>query len=368
MLKILQIISRSNCDSGGGLQALELAKGLRERGHEVWFAARPGGSAQERCKGIGVPFFPLPMRGNVDMASVAMLRGFMREKRIEVVHAHKGLSHTLSLLAVCGMQKPPVVVANRGVSFSLSFWNRWKYLMPWTRGIVAVSAHVKDVLMASGVPAQKIRVIYGGVDVGRFIPMRREEACRSLGLDPSLDYVAMVAQFRPWKGHNILAQAVAQLTHGYPKLRVLLAGKTRGSTYKAFRSQVHRMGIGDRFFFLGYRGDVEVIMGASHFLVAPSTEGEGLPGVFRESMACARPVVASDVAGAPEVVIPHETGLLVPPNDAHALAQAIKSLLNSEMAMREMGMKGRALVEKRFTHGHRALIMEEYYKGLLEGA
>ncbi len=365
MLRILQIISRRHCDTGGGLQALELARWLKERGHRVFFMARPGGSAQERCRTMGLPFLPLPMEGTWDLASVRVLRAFLKREKIQVVHAHKGRAHSLALMAILGLSPPPVLVANRGVTFPLSFWNKWKYILPWTAGVVAVSESVKGVLKDSGVPPSKIRVIYGGVDVERFSPMDREEACRSLGLDPALDYVAMVAHFRPWKGHRILARAVETLAPSFPRLKVLLAGKTRGKTYKSFRALLRDMGLEERFLFLGYREDVELVINASHFLVGPSLEGEGLPGVFREAMACGRPVVASRVAGAPEVVMPGETGLLVPPGDPLALAQAMARLLEDEDLRKAMGDRGRRMVVDRFSHAARARIMEEYYLELL---
>ena len=364
-MRILQIISRRDCDTGGGLQALELARALKDRGHEVYFCARPGGSAQRRCTEMGLPFFPLSMRGNWDFSSVRALKSFLRAKGIQVIHAHKGRAHGLALMAVMGVRPQPVVVANRGVTFPLSFWNKWKYILPQTRGVVAVSESVKEVLEVSGVPPRKIRVIYGGVDLEKFRPMNREEACDGLGLNPSLDYIAMVAQFRPWKGHALLADAIAMLSGEYPGLRVLLAGKTRGSAYKAFRSKIGERGLEGRFLFLGYRRDVERVISASHFLVAPSLEGEGLPGVFREAMACGRPVVASRVAGAPEIVAPGETGLLVPPGDAQALAEAVARLLEDGDLRRFMGERGRRLVEERFSHAARAEAMERYYQELL---
>lgn len=367
MLRILQIISRKHCDTGGGLQALELARWLRRLGHHVHFCARPGGSAQERCEEMGLPFFPLPMKGDMDLESVVGLRAFLRKEGIRVVHAHKGRAHGLALMAILGLNPRPVLVANRGVTFPLSFWNKWKYILPQTRGVVAVSESVRGVLESSGVPSKKIRVIYGGVDLDRFVPMGREEACERLGLDPSLAYVAMVAHFRPWKGHGVLAEAVAKLMGDYPNLRVLLAGKTQGSTYKALRAKLDSMGLGRFFLFLGYRRDVEVVINASHFLVGPSLEGEGLPGVFREAMACARPVVASQVAGASEVIVQGETGLLVPPGDASGLAQAMARLLGDDDLRRVMGEKGRRLVEDRFSHQAKAEAMEEYYLEILEG-
>jgi len=367
-LKILQIISRSDCDSGGGLQALELARGLRGKGHDVWFAAKAKGSAQRRCRDLNISFLPLSMKGNLDLASIRKLRGFVKREGIQVIHAHKGLAHSLALFSTVGMRPAPVLVANRGVGFSLSFWNKWKYLMPQTSGVVAVSESVRGVLKASGIPQKKIRVIYGGVDLERFSPRKKVGACKSLGLDPSLNYVAMVAQFRSWKGHHILAEAVSQLSGTYPSLAVLLAGKTRGKTYKAFKEKVDKMGLGGYFLFLGYRRDVELVIAASHLLVAPSLEGEGLPGVLREALASGRPVVASEVAGAGEVILHEETGLLVPPGDSFLLAQALARLLRNGGLRDSMGERGRALVERRFSHEHRALLMEAYYRELLEKA
>lgn len=368
MLKILQIISRNNCDSGGGIQALELSRSLKKRGHEVWFAAKPRGSCQSRCEEVGIPFFPLPMKGYLDFTSIKLLREFIEREGIQVIHAHKGLAHGLALEAIAGMKHPPVVVTNRGVTFPLSFWNKWKYILPWTKGVVVVADSIRTVLEASGIPREKIKVIYGGVDLKKFSPMSKEEACKKLGLDPSLDYIAMVAQFRPWKGHHILIEAMSQLSEVFPRLTVLLAGKTYGSTYRNIREQVQKRGLEDRVIFLGYRRDVELVMAASHLLVAPSLGGEGLPGTFREAFALGRPVISSDVAGAREVVFHGKTGILLPHADPSLVARAVACLLSDRRLRDSMGRKGRALVTRLYSHEHRAFLMESYYRGLLEKA
>ena len=367
-LKILQIMSRTNCDSGGGIQALELSRALLKRGHAVWFAAKPRGSCRSRCEEMGIPFFPLPMKGYLDFTSIKRLRELIEREGIQVIHAHKGLAHGLALSAIVGMPHPPVVVTNRGVSFPLSFWNKWKYLIPWTKGVVVVADSVRAVLEASGIPREKIRVIYGGVDLKRFSPIDREEACKRLGLDPTLDYVAMVAQFRPWKGHHILVEAMDKLAEVFPRLTVLLAGKTYGSAYRALREEIEKRGLKKRFIFLGYRRDVELVMAAAHFLVAPSLGGEGLPGTFREAFALCRPVISSDVAGAKEVVIHERTGILLPPGDPTLLVQAMACLLSNRCLRDRMGKKGRSLVTRLYAHEHRAFLMETYYKRLLEKA
>lgn len=205
---IAQVISRSGCSSGGSIQALLLAKGLKELGCKVFFVSR-GGDCKRRAESLSVEHVLQPMRWNFkDIMS--FLRS-VREKDISVIHAHKGKALSFGLLSsfVFGKVK---VFANRGVSFPLEWSNRWKYKVPLTRGIICVSFGIKRYFCKNWIKPDQTHVVYGSLDDRFFNPPSKKEALQSLGIKENF-YIALVGNFRPWKGHLILARAFRPFFH-----------------------------------------------------------------------------------------------------------------------------------------------------------
>ncbi len=130
---------------------------------------RPSEIWAEQCAAAGIPYAPIPMRGEADLASAWALARLIRSHRIEIVHCQKGKARTLALLAGL-VVKIPVLILNRGVSFPLDRWNRLGYTNRRVTAIVAVCESIKRGLVAAGVPAEKIEVIYSGTDLDRFHP------------------------------------------------------------------------------------------------------------------------------------------------------------------------------------------------------
>ncbi|NOZ70090.1 MAG: glycosyltransferase family 4 protein, partial [Deferribacteres bacterium] len=114
-----------------------------------------------------------------------------------------------------------------------------------------------------------------------------------------------------------------------------------------------------------YREDIPRLLSIMDIFVHPSGVREGLPLAVAEAMACGIPVIAGDVGGTPEIVKHGETGLLVPPGDIYALAESIAFLVENPEKAREMGMKGRELVEERFSSSLMVSKVESLYGRLM---
>ena len=363
-LLVLQIISRKGCDSGGGLQALQLASALRSMGIDALFSARGEGSCRRRSGEMGVPFEPLPMRGEWDIFSLLSLTNLVRRRGIDLLHAHKGLAHSLSLGAALLLPSSPAVVANRGVSFPLEPWNRWRYRLPLTRGVVAVSHSVKGVLVSDGLSPEKVRVVHGSVDLDRFSPVRQGGIRDELGIPANAFVVGFVAAMRPWKNHLGFARLMAPLMAKHTCIHCVFAGGEKPKVRRALLGVVEEWGLSGRFHLLGYREDVERVMAACDLTVNLSTGGEGMPGVIRESLACGVPVVATPVAGNPEVVLHGHTGLLLGPG-GEGLAHAVGCIATTPRLRVCLGKRGRRLVEQAFSVERRMAKMVEFYRQVL---
>jgi glycosyltransferase involved in cell wall biosynthesis len=191
-------------------------------------------------------------------------------------------------------------------------------------------------------------------------------ARRQLGLptDESL-IVGGVGRLDVVKGFDVLLEAVASLAAEYPNLIVALAGD--GPLRTMLEGQAARLGIGDRVHFLGFRMDVKDVYEALDIFAMPS-RCEALGYALLDAMTAELPAVASRVGGVPEVVVPGETGFLIPVGDHRALAAALKPLLDDPELRRRMGRAGRERVVRHFSEREMVARTIELYRRLLNGA
>jgi glycosyltransferase involved in cell wall biosynthesis len=232
-------------------------------------------------------------------------------------------------------------VASRRVSFPLERnpLARFKYTHRVDR-IIAVSEGIRTLLERAGIPGERIRVVPSAVDLDRFRnPPSREECRRRLGTGAGEFLVGAVGHLAPHKGHRVLIDAARRLSAGSPTLRYLLVG--RGELEAELQARIRSAGLEGVFRLAGFQAEVAGILAAFDLLVFPSLSGEGSPAVVKEAMACGLPVVASDISGVREVIRDGEEGLLVPPGDPAALAEAIQSLVRDPTRGVRLGRRGR---------------------------
>jgi glycosyltransferase involved in cell wall biosynthesis len=208
----------------------------------------------------------------------------------------------------------------------------------------AVAARVRD----AGVPAARITAISAGVDTARFHPGVSGKAVRDeLGLGPETRAVGLVANVRGSKGHAVFLEAARELLSTHPQARFLIVGD--GVGLDDVRRRVRDMGLSSRVITTGFRRDIPEVMAALDVLVLPSTRSEATSQVIPQALAVGTPVAAAATGGIPEIVRDGETGRLVAPGDAHALAGAVRALLDEPERAREMALAGQALVLARYS-------------------
>jgi glycosyltransferase involved in cell wall biosynthesis len=218
--------------------------------------------------------------------------------------------------------------------------------------------------VADGIPAGNVEVVYGSFDPERFDPEVSGDAMREkwqvAGETPLVGLVGSLKT--PKKGHPVLLEAAALLKEKRPDLRFVLVGE---GDPEPLQSMAASLGIRDRVIFAGFTEDVPAALAALDVVVCASLRGEGLTGALREALAMARPVISSDVAGNRELVIDGRTGLLVPPGDPAALAEAMDRMLGCEAMARDCAANGRERVLELCTEEKRADRVEEIYRELL---
>jgi glycosyltransferase involved in cell wall biosynthesis len=269
----------------------------------------------------------------------------LRSARAEVVLANCAYSFLAGVFAA-KLARTPIVWLEQTTTLPSS--DLLRRMMDWADRIVVVSDAIRAQFVGlSPSAAQKIAVIYNGVDTERFA-MRRaaQETRRALGLAHDARVVGTVSRLSPEKGIEFFIAAANVLARDAADIRFVIVGDGPE------RARLQKIANGAVIFW-GQRDDIPPLLYAMDVFVLPSlAEGFGIAAA--EAMACGLPVVASDVGGLREIVARNETGILVPPRDANALAHALLELLRDENKRRAFGERGRARVEQNFTLAHQA--------------
>ena len=367
-LRILQV---NSLFSGGGVdnQTLELSRGLRELGHDVTLAVAAGSRWENRAREIGCLVETFPSKSALRWRLILCVAGLIRRQRPHLLHLHQGRDYWPGIIAAkLALRGTRVVITRhlisrpRGVS---------RHMLLRTAQIVAVSRAVERVLRAElRGPAARIHQVYCGIDVSRFQRTRTEasEALRAeLGWRPEQVVFGVVGMFEPprGKGQFEFLEAAARVAKEFPQARFALVGQ--GGLRAELKASVARLGLTDRLRFLGFRDEMPPVMGALDVLVHPNTGTEAFPLVVLEAFASGKPVIASDIDGIPEQVVPGENGFLVPRADVPALAAAMTKLAGDAPLRSRLGRNGRSLVEAKFTRARLAENFVALYRQVLAG-
>lgn len=313
---------------------LWLAEGLLGIGHEVLLLA-PQGELAERARARGVPVRTLPFFGPWDLRAALGLAREVRSWRPDLVHLHTSHAHTIGMLARCLGTWPRYVVSRR---VALPVRRGPKYGR-WVDRFIAVSEAVRRILVAGGIPLERVSVVYSGVPVDRLAASIPDDRLLwEMGEGEVL--AGNASALTREKDHATLIRAFGWAVGRLPKLRLLIAGD--GPLRRDLERLRDELGLGDKVRFLGFRDGIWGTFKALDVFVV-SSRGEGLGVSLVEAMACGLPVVATRVGGIPEVVLDGETGILVPPGDPRALGEALVRLASDRKLREEMGRGAREL-------------------------
>jgi glycosyltransferase involved in cell wall biosynthesis len=357
--------------STGGAQValLRLIEGLdRDRFSPAVACLYNGdGAVAQEMRALGIDIFDAQMRHKADLLALLRLYHHIRRARPAILHTslfHANLPGRIlgRLAGLAGTPAPIVVCSER----TMAMESEWRYRVNrWTIGLVdcvmVVSANVRDFCISHiGLPAEKLVVIYNGVDLPQDRLAPREKARAELDLPLRAPVVGAVSRLDPVKGVEVLLRAIAWVEDAH--LAIVGDGPERAS----LAALVDDLGLSDRVHWAGQRRDAPHLLSAFDLFVQPSLH-EGLPNAVLEAMAAGLPVVATAVGGTSEVVIDEVTGFLVPPRDPQALAQGMRTLLHNSALRRKMGRAGRERVERYFSLEHMVGQTQAVYERLLEG-
>ena len=332
---------------GGQRQVLLTVLGLRERGHRTVLVANPEGELASRAS-EGHDLIRLAPRAEVDLHAGWKLSRIIRDLRPDIVHAHDPHAVALASLALSFLTSGncPKLVASRRVAFHLKAhaFSRWKYHQ--VNCFIAASNAIHQMLIGDGIDPNRVVTVYEGIDLHRIQAEPAANIHAEFWLPTHAPVVGAVAALTQEKGHRYLIDAAALVVREVPDARFVILGE--GELRPVLERQIKELHLDKHVVLPGFRADILSFI-KSFDLFVMSSLFEGLGTSLLDAMALSKPTVASDTGGIPEVVSHGETGLLVPPRDARALASAIGKLLQDPDRRERMGRAGLDRVNRLFS-------------------
>jgi glycosyltransferase involved in cell wall biosynthesis len=311
---------------GGQAQALLLMRELRARGHEQQLLAPPG-PLHDRATAEGFAVTAWSSRGEVDPFAFLRARVSLARFRPAIAHAHSAHAHAIGVPAARAAGVPGVVVSRR-VDFLVrrNPFSRFKYALPVDR-YLCISEGVRQAMLASGVPAEKLRIVPSGVDLDEVRAAAAHEVPslkRMAGLPDEAELVGTVASLAPHKNHALLLDAAPLVLAERAHAHFVWLGE--GECRAALEQQRRELQLESRVHLLGFHDEARALMTQFDLFVL-SSYLEGLCTSLLDAQVLGVPIVATAVGGVPEVVADGATGRLVRSLEPAPLAAAIVEAL-----------------------------------------
>jgi glycosyltransferase involved in cell wall biosynthesis len=298
------------------------------------------------------------------------MRKLVQREKVDLIHSHLDdqnfYSSVVGALTGCRTivtyHGAPRIAVQQGLRRGVKSWVPRHFASQ----VVVVSDYLRELFVAAGFPAQRLRRIYNGVDLARFASQDSVNLREELGVPPHTRLVGMVANLRHSKGYEYFVESARTVVDAIPEACFLAVGETEAEMLARMKGLIRQLRLDERFFFLGFRSDVPQVLNALDVFVLSSTD-EGLSIATLEAMAARRPVVVTLSGGPQEIVRDGETGFLVPPRDSPALAARIIEVLRDPQLAARLGGRARAAVEERFSLARMVAEYESLYDRCLEG-
>jgi glycosyltransferase involved in cell wall biosynthesis len=330
---------------GGPQQVIYLINALRERGHDNTLVCPPDSGIDGVARQAGIRVQNLFCAGDLDLPFAYRLSQYLKELCPDIVHCHSRRGADILGGLAASIADIPTVVSRRVDNTEMRLVAALRY-RPFKK-VVAISQAVADVLLDRGVEAERLTIIRDAVDPEAFDNVQDCDAYRQeFSLTEDDFVIAAAGQLIPRKGHQYLLQAVADLRDRYPQLKLIIFGE--GYLNNQLRAQAASLGLGDIVQFAGFRDDLDAFLACFDLFAHPAL-AEGLGVAALKASAAALPVVGFAAGGMVEAVVNEETGLLVAPEDADALGNAIKRFIDEPGLGEQFGGAGRRRMQNEFS-------------------
>lgn len=322
----------------------------------------------ERATAARAPLHSVPDSGPWDRGAFRQLLKICRDEQVQIWHGHDYKTNLLGLLLSRYWPMHLVTTVHGWVSHTWKtplYYRIDRMCLRRYQRVLCVSSDLYQECLKRGVPQSRCLLVENGIDTGEYGRIRtRSEARQQFGLNPHRRLLGAVGRLAPEKGFDILIRAVADLVQSGQDVELAIAGE--GDARPALERLIADSGLSGRVHLLGFQNDLRIFYQSLDVFVLSSLR-EGLPNVLLEAMACRVPVVATEIAGVPRLVIGDDTGLLVPPADSTALVHAIRRLLADDKFARNMADRGQQMIAERYDFQKRMERIAAVYRDLCSG-
>jgi len=322
---------------------------------EVWCIVAGGTIADELLKN-GHPLHILGLNNYYNPWNVIQLARRLRQEKVVILHSHSYFANTMGRMAAV-LARVPVrfahIQSSHWASRERSSRNYFvdRMLSRFTSRIIACSDSAgRFQIEAIKVNPGKVLTIHNCTDMKRYASHQETAAVREeLGIRENDLVIGSVGRLDRLKGHRVLLEVTADLTEGFPSLRLVIVGD--GKEREILETKRSDLGLEDHVILTGIRDDVERLLPIFDVYVHPTIGREGLPLTVVEAMAARLPVVASDIGGTDEAVIHNKTGILVDPGNKDNLLSALSRVLSDREMRSRMGEEGWKACKQKFSVG-----------------
>lgn len=339
----------------------------------------PEGSLLERAVHAGfevrvIPTLRRSLHPPRDAAACRQLIAALRDVRPDVVHTHSSKAGILGRAAAARLDIPAVHTVH-GASFHFGqnplAFRAYVAAERWAARRTAHFISVADAMTRAYVaariaPPEMFTTVYSGFDVDPFLqpPRPPAQVREELGIAPHRLVIGKVARLFHLKGHEFVIAAAERVVAAHPQALFLFIGD--GILREVYERQIRERGLAGHFVFAGLVPPERVpeLLHACD-LVVHTSQWEGLARVLPQALIAGKPVVSYDVGGAREVVVPGETGFLLPRDSVDALADAVLHLAHDPALRRQMGETGRSRFTSQFRHETMTQHVREVYERVL---
>ena len=356
-MKILQISSARSI-GGGERHLVDLSNELTKRGHEIFVAAVANSPLRERLKLLPAGNIrEFPLRNSLDFASALKIASFIRETNAEIINAHFAKDYPVAALAARLTGVPFVVT--RHVLFPMNGLHR--FVLRQVKNVIAPSNAVAESLKRQGLfPEKKIVTIRYGLEV--------DQTRRTASKSHSFFSVGSIGNLDPVKGFDVLIRAAKLVLETIPNVKFNIVGEDRSRdnrNEKELRELIDELNLGGAVELAGWTDNVgDALSGFDVFVSASRSESFGF--VIAESMLANVPVIATETAGAKEIISDPTLGSLVPIADARALADAIVKLISDEKLHVELSSHGHNHIAQHFSISKTVDETEALYRRVID--
>jgi glycosyltransferase involved in cell wall biosynthesis len=310
---------------------------LQNSGVDIEVVCDPSAAERQVLKNGGITVTEMPIRHRLDINAIINLRRKLKQTKYDIIYTTLNSCLSTSLIASIGLDVKHV--SYRG---TIGHLNRldpasWlTYLNPGIDRIVCVSEAVRKYLLSLNLPSSRLVTIHKGHDPAWYAAMP-PPSFSDFGIPINAFTIGFTGSIRPVKGVDVLIKSLQSLPKNHD-FHLILVGEIKDPRVRELASSST---YSDRIHFTGIRKDAAAIAGACNVFVMPSIAREGLPRSVIEAMAQGIPAIVTDIGGMPELVINNESGLVIPPGNPQALANAISYVADNPDKRRHMGQHAR---------------------------